>query len=43
MQSTEFSRLDQAGIADIETSGSLRLDFSNGAIAKSDIGLAVDS
>lgn len=43
MQTTEFSRLDEAGIADIKASGSLRLDFSSGAIAKSDVGLAVDS
>ena len=43
MQTTEFSRLDEAGIADILASGSLRLDFSRGAIAKSDVGLAADS
>lgn len=43
MQTTEFSRLDEAGIAAIKASGSLRLDLRSGAIAKADVGLAPDS
>lgn len=39
MQTTEFSRLDEAGIAEIKASGSLRLDFRGGHIPKSDVGL----
>lgn len=43
MQTTEFSHLDEAGIAEIQASGSIRLDFRTGTIAKSGVGLALDS
>lgn len=43
MQTSEFSRLDDAGIKQITASKSVRLDFRSGAIAKSGVGLAVDS
>ncbi len=43
MQTTEFSRLDDAGIQALMASKSVRLDFRNGTIAKSDVGLAEDS
>lgn len=43
MQTTEFLRLDEAGIAEINSSASVRLDFRSGAMAKSDVGLTPDS
>lgn len=40
---TVFSRLDEAGVAEIKATGSVRLDLSAGMLAKSDVGLAPDS
>lgn len=39
MKTTEFSRLDDAGVAQILASKSMRLDFRQGAIPKADVGL----
>lgn len=36
---TEFSRLNESGVAQINASKSVRLDFRTGAVAKSDVGL----
>lgn len=40
---TGFSRLDEAGVAEIKETGSVRLDLSAGMLAKSEVGLAPDS
>lgn len=37
--STEFSMLNESGVAQIQESQSVRLDFRTGAIVKSDVGL----
>ncbi|WP_237762411.1 hypothetical protein [Arthrobacter sp. ERGS1:01] len=39
METTEFSRLDDAGVAQILASKSMRLDFRQGTIPKAEVGL----